>query len=85
MFPFFSPFLGWLGVFLTGSDASSNALFGSLRSTTAQQINVSDTLLVAAKFRGGVNWQDDLPAIYRRGLRQRRAWWAENLNYSATP
>ena len=48
MFPFFSPFLGWLGVFLTGSDTSSNALFGSLQSTTAQQINVSDTLLVAA-------------------------------------
>lgn len=43
MFPFFSPFLGWLGVFLTGSDTSSNALFGSLQSTTAQQINVSDT------------------------------------------
>ncbi|MFP1453437.1 L-lactate permease [Escherichia coli] len=37
MFPFFSPFLGWLGVFLTGSDTSSNALFGSLQSTTAQQ------------------------------------------------
>ena len=31
-FPFFSPFLGWLGVFLTGSDTSSNALFGSLQS-----------------------------------------------------
>ncbi|EFA6623211.1 glycolate permease GlcA, partial [Escherichia albertii] len=54
MFPFFSPFLGWLGVFLTGSDTSSNALFGSLQSTTAQQINVSDTLLVAANTSGGV-------------------------------
>ncbi len=54
MFPFFSPFLGWLGVFLTGSDTSSNALFGSLQSTTAQQINVSDTLLVAANTNGGV-------------------------------
>lgn len=49
-----SPFLGWLGVFLTGSDTSSNALFGSLQSTTAQQINVSDTLLVAANTSGGV-------------------------------
>ncbi|EKQ3326620.1 L-lactate permease, partial [Escherichia coli] len=47
-------FLGWLGVFLTGSDTSSNALFGSLQSTTAQQINVSDTLLVAANTSGGV-------------------------------
>lgn len=42
------------GVFLTGSDTSSNALFGSLQSTTAQQINVSDTLLVAANTSGGV-------------------------------
>ncbi|WP_204320036.1 L-lactate permease, partial [Klebsiella pneumoniae] len=40
--------------FLTGSDTSSNALFGSLQSTTAQQINVSDTLLVAANTSGGV-------------------------------
>ncbi|MFH4146794.1 L-lactate permease, partial [Acinetobacter baumannii] len=38
----------------TGSDTSSNALFGSLQSTTAQQINVSDTLLVAANTSGGV-------------------------------
>ncbi len=53
-FPFFSPFLGWLGVFLTGSDTSSNALFCSLQSTTAHQINVSDTLLVAANTTGGV-------------------------------
>src|SRR3546814_3423255 len=41
-FPFFSPFLGWLGVFLTGSDTSSNALFGSLQATTAHQIGVKD-------------------------------------------
>lgn len=54
LFPFFSPFLGWLGVFLTGSDTSSNALFGSLQATTAHQIGVSDTLLVAANTSGGV-------------------------------
>ncbi|MBI6952939.1 lactate permease LctP family transporter [Pseudomonas sp. B21-023] len=53
-FPFFSPFLGWLGVFLTGSDTSSNALFSSLQATTAHQIGVSDTLLVAANTSGGV-------------------------------
>lgn len=53
-FPFFSPFLGWLGVFLTGSDTSSNALFSSLQSTTAQQIGVDQTLLVAANTSGGV-------------------------------
>ncbi|WP_434777727.1 lactate permease LctP family transporter [Neisseria sp. Ec49-e6-T10] len=53
-FPFFSPFLGWLGVFLTGSDTSSNALFGSLQSNTANQIGVSPELLVAANTTGGV-------------------------------
>ncbi|AEI79067.1 glycolate permease GlcA [Cupriavidus necator N-1] len=53
-FPFFSPFLGWLGVFLTGSDTSSNALFCALQNTTAHQIGVSDTLLVAANTTGGV-------------------------------
>lgn len=53
-FPFFSPILGWLGVFLTGSDTSSNALFCSLQATTAQQVGVSDTLLVAANTTGGV-------------------------------
>jgi len=54
MFPFFSPILGWLGVFLTGSDTSSNALFGSLQKTTAQQIGVSPELCVAANSSGGV-------------------------------
>lgn len=53
-FTFFSPFLGWLGVFLTGSDTSSNALFSALQATTAQQIGVSDILLVAANTTGGV-------------------------------
>ncbi|WP_348958170.1 L-lactate permease [Enterobacter cloacae complex sp. Mu1197] len=53
-FTFFSPFLGWLGVFLTGSDTSSNALFAALQATAAQQIGVSDVLLVAANTTGGV-------------------------------
>ena len=53
-FPFFSPLLGWLGVFLTGSDTSSNALFCNLQATTAHQIGASDTLLVAANTTGGV-------------------------------
>ncbi|KQQ67578.1 L-lactate permease [Pseudomonas sp. Leaf127] len=53
-FPFFSPFLGWLGVFLTGSDTSANALFGSLQATTAHQVGVSDVLMVAANSSGGV-------------------------------
>jgi L-lactate transport len=53
-FPFFSPFLGWLGVFLTGSDTSSNALFCSLQNTTAHQLGLSDTLMVTANTTGGV-------------------------------
>ncbi|EWY36637.1 L-lactate permease [Skermanella stibiiresistens SB22] len=53
-FPFFSPVLGWLGVFLTGSDTSSNALFGALQATTAQQLGLSDILMVTANTTGGV-------------------------------
>jgi lactate permease len=54
LFPFFSPILGWVGVFLTGSDTSSNALFGSLQRTTAEQIGVDPSLMVAANSSGGV-------------------------------
>lgn len=54
LFPFFSPILGWLGVFLTGSDTSSNALFGSMQKTAAQQIGVDPNLTVAANSSGGV-------------------------------
>ena len=53
-FPFFSPFLGWLGVFLTGSDTSANALFGSLQASTANQVGISPELAVAANTTGGV-------------------------------
>jgi len=53
-FPFFAPILGWLGVFLTGSDTSANALFGALQKTTAQQIGVDPALCVAANSSGGV-------------------------------
>ena len=54
LFPFFSPFLGWLGVFLTGSDTSSNALFANLQQVTAQQIGVNPILTIAANTTGGV-------------------------------
>ena len=46
--------LGWLGVALTGSDTSSNVLFGSLQRITAEQIGVSPTLMAAANSSGGV-------------------------------
>ncbi len=54
LFPFFSPILGWLGVFLTGSDTSSNALFANLQAVTGKQIGVDPLLLVAANSTGGV-------------------------------
>jgi lactate permease len=53
-FPFFAPILGWLGVFLTGSDTSSNALFSNLQATTAQQVGVDPYLTVASNSSGGV-------------------------------
>ena len=53
-FPFFSPFLGWLGVFLTGSDTSSNALFGSLQVISAGKLGFSRVLIAAANSSGGV-------------------------------
>lgn len=53
-FPFFSALLGWLGVFLTGSDTSANALFGSLQVVTAGRLGFSPTLIAAANSAGGV-------------------------------
>jgi lactate permease len=54
MYPFFAAYLGWLGVFLTGSDTASNALFGSLQRITAQQLHLNETLIVATNSTGGV-------------------------------
>ena len=54
LFPFFSPVLGWLGVFLTGSDTSSNALFCQLQHTSARAIGVDPIITVAANACGGV-------------------------------
>jgi lactate permease len=54
LFPFFSAMLGWLGVALTGSDTSSNVLFGNLQKITAQQIGLSPILTAATNSSGGV-------------------------------
>jgi lactate permease len=54
LFPFFAPILGWLGVFITGSDTSANALFGKLQSVTAASINVDPVVTVSANVSGGV-------------------------------
>jgi lactate permease len=53
-YPFFGTFLGWLGVALTGSDTSSNALFGSLQRITSQQLGIDPVLMCAANSAGGV-------------------------------
>lgn len=53
-YPFFGTFLGWLGVALTGSDTSANALFGSLQRITAQQLGIDPILMCAANSAGGV-------------------------------
>ena len=54
LFPFFAPVLGWLGVFITGSDTSANALFSKLQFATAQSIGVDPVVTVAANVSGGV-------------------------------
>jgi lactate permease len=53
-FSFFSPLLGWMGVFLTGSDASSNFIFGNLQTTAARQVGLNPILTAAANSAGGV-------------------------------
>lgn len=53
-FPFVSAFLGWLGVFLTGSDTSSNALFGNMQKVTAESMGINPVLTVATNGAGGV-------------------------------
>ena len=54
LFPFFGTYIGWLGVALTGSDTSSNAIFGSLQRITAEQLHLSPILMCAANSAGGV-------------------------------
>jgi lactate permease len=54
LFPFFGTYIGWLGVALTGSDTSSNALFGGLQRITAEQLHLSPVLMCSANSAGGV-------------------------------
>ena len=53
-FPFFSAILGWLDVFLTGSDTSANALFGNLQKVTADNLGLNPILMAASNSSGGV-------------------------------
>jgi lactate permease len=54
LYPFFAAYLGWLGVFLTGSDTASNALFGGLQRITAEQLHLNPILTAATNSTGGV-------------------------------
>lgn len=54
MFPFFSALLGWMGVFLTGSDTSANALFGNMQVVTAGKLGMNPVLMAASNSSGGV-------------------------------
>jgi L-lactate permease len=54
IYPFFAVFLGWIGVLLSGSDTSSNALFGNLQVVAAQRLNLSPVLMAASNSNGGV-------------------------------
>ena len=54
LFALFAPLLGWLGVFITGSDTSSNAIFGKLQAVTAEKVGINPVLTVAANASGGV-------------------------------
>lgn len=54
LFPIFSPLIGWLGVFITGSDTSANAIFGKLQAVTAEKVGINPVLTVAANTSGGV-------------------------------
>jgi len=90
-YPFFAAYLGWLGVFLTGSDTASNALFGSLQRITAQQLYLNETLIVATNSTGAVMgkmidaqsimvacaacYEDEFERSHALGPIFRRVWW----------
>jgi lactate permease len=91
MYPFFAAYLGWLGVFLTGSDTASNALFGSLQRITAQQLHLNEVLIVTTNSTGGVMgkmidaqsimvacaacYDDPYERAHALGPIFRRVWW----------
>jgi lactate permease len=90
-YPFFAAYLGWLGVFLTGSDTASNALFGSLQKITAQKLGISPILTCATNSSGGVmgkmidaqsimvacaaTYEDPYERAHAIGPIFRKVWW----------
>ena len=90
-YPFFAAYLGWLGVFLTGSDTASNALFGNLQKITAQQLHLNPVLIAATNSSGGVmgkmidaqsimvacaaTYEDPYERAHAIGPIFRKVWW----------
>ena len=72
-YPFFGTFLGWLGVALTGSDTSSNALFGSLQKITSQQLGIDPILMTRREQRRRRDGQNGRRAIHHHRHRRHRA------------
>ena len=72
-FPFFSAMLGWLGVFLTGSDTSSNALFGNLQVITANALGLNPDPDGLGELGGRRDGEDDFAPEHRRRGRRHRA------------
>ena len=70
LFPFFSALLGWLGVFLTGSDTSANALFGTLQVVTAGKLGHESGADGRRQFRRRRDGQNDQPDQHRGGRRR---------------
>ncbi len=66
-FPFFSAILGWVGVFLTGSDTSANALFGNLQVVTATKLGFNPALMAASNSAKERHGKDDQPPEHCRG------------------
>ena len=72
LFPFFSALLGWLGVFLTGSDTAANALFGNLQVITAENAAYESGADGVVEFGGRRDGQDDQPAERGGGILRHR-------------
>ena len=84
VYPFFAAFLGWLGVALTGSDTSSNALFGSLQRITAEQLGLDPIPDHFGQQHRGRDGEDDRRAEHRGGCRRYETSWGRRGTCCAT-
>ena len=75
LYPFFAPLLGWLGVALTGSDTSSNALFGNLQRITAERLGLNPDFDLRLEQHGRRDGKDDRRSEHRRRLGGHRPAW----------